>query len=209
MKRFTVGNSGSIFSVLTGAILLAAGCMPRDLDPSTLRSMIPPPAPQLRELNRLEGDWKTSGSIRFLAAREAIETTGENTAAWACDGRYLVDRSTYTLGPIGTMSGVSIWTWDDREKRYRIWWFDGLGESAQGTARFDAGSRTWQIRTRGSNGRCSVRSHGTIRHVNKDHLEWTWRQWDGWGIFRISEMRGTSVRQGGGGSSTEAGSSIQ
>ncbi len=139
-------------------------------------------------------DW-ISPRLDALEAKEPIKTTGQNAATWECDGRFLVDRSTYDLGPLGPMTGLNIWTWDDSDRCFRIWWFDGLGESAQGTARFDASSQTWRIRTRGSNGRCSVLSRGTIRHVDNDHLEWTWRQWDGWGIFRISEMHGSSVRQ--------------
>lgn len=181
--------------VLSSLLYVSVGCVPRDMDLADMKNMIPPPAPQLKELERLQGDWTTKGTIQFIAAKEPVLTTGSNSAAWECDGRFLVDRSTYDLGPLGQMTGISIWTWDANDKTYRMWWFDGLGESARGTARFDGDSQTWHVRTRGTNGRCSVLSRGTLRHVDSDHLEWTWKQWDGWRIFKISEMNGTSTRR--------------
>lgn len=185
----------SHYALLSSMFLSVVGCMPRDMDIAALKNMMPPPAPQLRELQRLTGDWTTEGTIEFIAAKEPIQTRGSNSAAWECDGRFLIDRSTYDMGPLGAMTGMSIWTWDAGDQCYRMWWFDGFGESARGTARYDADNRTWHVRTRGTNGRCSVLSRGTIHHVDDDHLDWTWKQWDGWRIFKISEMRGTSTRR--------------
>lgn len=181
--------------VVSVIILTQSGCMPRDMDLADMKAMMPPPAPQLAELNRLHGDWTTSGTIQFIAAKDPLTTTGSNSAAWECDGRFLVDRSTYDMGPLGKMSGINIWTWDAGSGCYRLWWFDGFGESARGTASFDAKEKAWHIRTRGTNGKCAVVSRGTIRHVDDNHLEWTWKQWDSWRIFKISEMSGTSTRK--------------
>ncbi len=131
----------------------------------------------------------------MIGLDDPLIVTGRNHAEWTCDRRVLVDRSTFEMGALGPMAGTNVWSWDPRRQRFRLWWFDSFGESATGHARYDAATRTWHMRTRGTNGWCRILSRGTIRHVNDDTLEWTWRQSDSWGWFTIADMRGTSRRK--------------
>jgi hypothetical protein len=150
---------------------------------------------ELEQLNQLVGKWHTSGTVEFIGLAEPIQTTGTSEAAWECDGRMLVERSRFDMGPLGAMSGMSLWNWDPHDRCYRMWWFDSFGERTSGKARYDERKRTWSISTRGRGSLCRVVTRGTIRVVDDHELEWTWDQWDSWGILRFARMRGTSLRQ--------------
>ena len=169
--------------------------MPKDMSLEDMRAMRPGRSAELERLDMLAGDWTTEGTVEFITAREPIHTTGENHSAWECDGRFLVERASFDMGALGPMTGISIWTWDAGARRYRMWWFDSFGESASGTARFDDRAMTWHIKTRGQNGFCRVRSRGTIRQIDCDTLEWTWRQNAFMGLFKIADMKGVSRRK--------------
>ncbi len=173
---------------------LLNGCLQRNFDLEKVKEMIPEPSPELEKLNMLVGNWETSGRVKMLGLQEPLITKGTSEAIWECDGRFLTDRSHFELGELGPMSGMSIWTWDTKHRKYRMWWFDGFGETAKGFATFDEASQTWHIKTRGRNGWCSVISKGTIHRVDENTLAWTWKQWDGWHLFKIGDMSGTSTR---------------
>jgi hypothetical protein len=125
---------------------------------------------------------------------EPASTTGSSNAAWACDRRFLVDRSEYDMGPLGPMTGINVWGWNAQRRRFTFSWFDSFGESATGHARYDVRDRTWHIRTTGQSTRCSVKNKGTIHVVDGDTLEWTWETRSQWGFPKYAEYRGTSRR---------------
>lgn len=145
-------------------------------------------------LNMLAGTWRTEGTIQFIGQDEPMRVTGRSVAKWDCDGRVLLDRSEYDLADFGPMTGVSIWTADEKRGRFQMHWFDSYGETATGTARWDAGTRTLHIRTKGRNALCNVVNDGTVRQINANKLEWTWEQHDATRIVKYSTMRGTSER---------------
>ncbi len=183
---------------LTLAVLiltLSSGCLAPKFDLEAVKKLIHDRPAQLDALNMLVGKWKTQGEVKMIGMDEPILTSGTSEAVWECDGRILMDRATYDMGPMGPMSGVSIWTWDASQKQYRMWWYDSFGETAQGTARYDEKTRTWHFKNRGRSSLCNVISKGTIRMIDQDHLEWTYDQWDAWGILKFSTMKGTSTRK--------------
>ncbi len=180
--------------VLVIVMLASGGCLRPNFDIETIKKFMPGPSPQLKHLDMLAGKWKTTGQVKMMGLKDQMMTVGTSEAKWICNDRFLVDQSNFDLDQLGPMGGMSVWTWDNRASVYRFWWFDGFGETAQGTATFDQPARTWHIKTVGRNGWCSVISKGTIHQIDNDTLEWTWNQWDGWHIFRIGEMSGTSKR---------------
>lgn len=189
MRRLRIDAIGFAIAILT-----MSGCAQQGFDIEQLKQRIPPRAEALDRLNMLLGAWETEGEVRFIGTKEVIHTRGTSVARWECDGRFLVDRSSYEMGPLGPMSGISVWGWDPQRKRYLMWWFDGFGESASGSASYSESTRTWRIRTRGRSSICNVVNHGTIRMIDNDTLEWTWTQWDAWHILKYAEMKGTSRR---------------
>ncbi len=174
---------------------LVSGCVSPGMSLESMKEMMPERSPELDKLNMLAGDWITEGQVQFIGMDEPIKTTGTSHASWACDGRFLMDHSDYDMGPLGPMKGVSVWGWDAQRKRFVFWWFDGFGESAQGTARYDGSARTWHISTHGQSSRCRVKNQGTIRLVDDDTLEWTWTQRSVWGFPKYADMKGISRRQ--------------
>jgi hypothetical protein len=177
---------------------MLSGCAPHEFDIEQLKERLPPRAAELDRLDMLAGRWETEGTVRFIGAKDPITTRGTSEAQWECDRRFLVDRSSYDMGPLGPMGGISVWGWDPQRRRYLMSWFDGFGESASGWARFDESTRTWRIETRGRSTLCHVVNHGTIRMIDDDTLEWTWTQWDAWHILKYAEMKGASRRAPGG-----------
>lgn len=175
-------------------LLPLAGCSQITFDLETVKEKISHRPPQLEALSQLEGRWTTSGTVEFIGMDEPIQTEGSTEARWECDGRILVDRSSYSMGPLGQMTGVSIWTWDDARNRYSISWFDSFGETATGHGRYDEATRTWHFQTKGRSSLCDIFAKGTIRVVDADTLEWTYDQWDSWRIMRFSKMYGKSER---------------
>jgi len=171
----------------------ACSTPPMSLD--AMKAMMPVRPPELDTLQMLVGDWTTEGQVQFIGMDEPMTTTGTSSAAWACDKRFLIDRSEYDMGPLGPMKGVSVWGWDPQRRRFVFWWFDGFGESASGTARFDESAKMWHISTRGQSTRCSVKNKGTIRMLDENTLEWTWAQWSAWGFPKYADMKGVSRRR--------------
>lgn len=187
----------SVAQGMTIAVVVAVcgtGCAPCRMDVEQMKAMLPSRAPEFDALEMLAGSWKTSGRVRMAGLARSIETTGTSKAAWACGRRLMVEHSTFDMGDLGTMNGMSIWTWDARAGRYRMWWFDSFGESATGTARLDEASKTWHVRTVGRNPWTRVRSKGTIQAIDADTLEWTWSQRDGLALFKLAHMQGVSHR---------------
>lgn len=174
---------------------LTTACSAPPMSFEAMKAMMPDRPPELDALDMLVGDWTTEGQVQFIGADEPITTTGTSSARWECDKRFLIDRSDYDMGPLGPMKGVSIWGWDSQRKRFAFWWFDGFGESASGTARYDSSAKIWHISTRGQSTRCNVKNKGTIKMLDANTLEWTWEQWSAWGFPKYADMKGVSRRR--------------
>lgn len=181
------------FTIL--ALMGVSGCVAPRMSVDELKARLPARPSELDRLNMLVGAWDTAGTVKLIGMDDPIETTGRSVARWSADGWLLIDESEYDMGSLGRMSGVSLWTWDDRAKVYRVYWFDSFGERASGTARFDEATRTWRMKTSGRSAVCSVMSQGEIQLLDDGRLAWTYDQWDGWGFMKFAEMRGTSTRR--------------
>ncbi len=177
------------------AACLMPGCASPGMSLESMKAMMPERSSELDKLNMLAGDWVTEGQVQFIGMDEPIHTTGTSHAQWECDGRFLMDRSDYDMGPLGPLKGVSMWGWDAQRKQFAFWWFDGFGESASGTARYDEGAKTWHITTRGQSTRCNVKNKGTIKVLDDNTLAWTWEQWSVWGFPKYADMKGVSRRK--------------
>ncbi|MGE3180047.1 MAG: DUF1579 family protein [Phycisphaerae bacterium] len=176
-----------------GAFLLT-GCSTSTFSMDEIRAQLTTKPAHLNVLNMLQGTWTTEGTIEFIGQDAPARVTGRSTAEWDCDGRVLIDHSDYDIADFGPMRGVSIWTADEKPGTFQIHWFDSFGETATGTARWEASTRTLKIRTKGKNALCNVVNDGTVRQIDPNTLEWTWEQHDATRIVRYSTMRGTSKR---------------
>ena len=190
-----MNRSWRAFLGLMSLLMLLPGCAACGFDASAMKDRMPPRPAELDRLSALAGKWRTEGEVRMLGLADPIHTSGTSEANWECDRRLLVERSTFDMGALGPMNGVSVWSYDARARRYEMHWFDSFGESAKGSARFDAKKNTWVMRVQGRNAFTDIAADGTIRVINDDTLEWTWKQYDAWHIIQFADMKGRSVRE--------------
>jgi len=185
-----------IVTTVTLALLtiLASGCLPK-MTAEELGSFSPDRPEQLDKLDMLLGTWETAGEVRMAILDEVVHTTGTNEAKWSLDRRMLIDQAKLDMGPLGKLTGFTVWTWDDAIGKYRMWWFDSMGEFSEGIVTYDEKRQLWKIRTTGSKYGYSTSGTGTIRRMDDDTLEWTWREGDGWGFITFADMRGVSHRR--------------
>ena len=128
----------------------------------------PPPRPaELDRLDMFVGSWEGTAEIMMPGADEAMTSTGKNEATWELDKRFLVSKLNLDMGEHGTMEGLEVWTWDNKAKTYRTWWFSSMGDAAQATARYDEESgeliRKEHDGLRGGEARVGVRKRAVRR----------------------------------------------
>ncbi len=184
--------------IVLGVGLMASwGCMPK-LDVESLKAMQPARPPEMDRLGGFIGKWEGSGEIRMAVLTEVLPTTGVSTNAWDCDGRCMLEHDEYEMGDLGSVSDVSVWTWDPKGKVFRIHRFDSIGGVAVGTADYHEKSQTWRLKSKTQTPWGAMVSRGTVKMVDEDTLEWTWDEWPAWdwlGLFKIAEMKGTNRRR--------------
>jgi len=180
-----------VLAMVTGG---SAGCMPK-MSIEQIKAMQPVRPPQLDRLDMLLGKWETSGEVRMTVLDGVLSTSGSNEATWAMDKRFLVDRADLNMGELGAMTGMSIWTWDPTVRKYRMWWFDSFGETSEATASYNETTRTWHMKARGQKYGHATTGKGTLRQIDENTLEWTWKEYAGLGLIKLADMKGISRRQ--------------
>lgn len=175
-------------------VLPGTGCMPR-MTIEDIARLRPPRPSELDRLDRLVGEWETVGEVRMSVLEKPLPTTGRSVARWAHDERFLIEEAVLDMGELGRVSGTSLWTYDARARRYRMWWFDSLGETSRAEITFHERTDTWHMRTRGQKYGYTTTGRGTLRHLDDDTLEWTWREFDATGLIKLADMKGVSRRQ--------------
>jgi hypothetical protein len=159
----------------------------------------PEKPPELARLDMFLGEWETIGTIELAMLDEPIATRGRNRAHWALDGYVLADQADLEMGPFGRIRGTTLWTYDPAIGKYRMWWFDTLGETSSVVATFDDRSQTWRMKAAGQKYGRRTSGRGTIRRIDNNTLEWTWDEASGSGLIRFAKMRGISRRLDSGG----------
>ena len=178
---------------LSAAAALLAGChAPGSAAHSCLQR--PSPPTELRQLDALAGSWETTGEVRLAVLDEPFQTRGSNRAEWTLDGRLLADYAALEMGPMGHVSGMSLWMFDSSIKRFRMSWFDSLGEVSEAIVRFDERTRTFHMRAVGAKYGFRTSGRCRLRVVDSDTLEWTWKDYDSLGLIKFADMHGISRR---------------
>jgi len=178
----------------TASGLCITGCLPK-MTPEELGSFERVRPVELERLDMLLGRWETTGEVNMAVLDGVVHTSGTNEAKWSLDRRMVVDQAELDMGPLGKLTGFTIWTWDEAIGKYRMWWFDSMGEFSQGIVTYDESKKQWRIKTSGSKYGYNTSGRGTIRQIDKDTLEWTWREGDGWGLMTFADMHGVSTRR--------------
>jgi len=176
------------------ASLGVVGCMPK-FTVEELKNMRPERPAELDKLNMFAGQWESTSEMKLAVLDETMHGTGTGTAAWECDGWLMVERGEYETGELGTMDMLGVWAWDPKAKVYRNWWFNSYGEISTATARYEESTRTWRMKGKGRGPWGASVVKGTMKMVDDDNMEWTWTEWDGLGLTKTMEIKGTSKRK--------------
>lgn len=81
------------------------------------------PGPRHRELAELAGTWRRTYRFRFTPGAEWHEATGLAEAEMLCDGRFLLEHSTWHLGA-ARMESYQLLGYDNLSDEYVSLWFD-------------------------------------------------------------------------------------
>ncbi|KAA3618767.1 MAG: DUF1579 domain-containing protein [Calditrichaeota bacterium] len=89
----------------------------------------------MKKFNFLLGDWNLVYNIPQSALSKAMKGTGEGTFKRAMDDKYVYfDYSSLIEGEKG--EAHAIFSWDEKLKFYRFWWFESSGNFSKATCNF-------------------------------------------------------------------------
>lgn len=168
------------------------GCQKPDLS----EMMKDPERPeQLNQLNMFVGEWTSTARSEMPDSDEVLNSRGRNTIEWAADDRVLVERWESTMDSGESISGVSIWTWDETAGHYRLWDFDSHGSVSTGKATWDDETGTWNVTMDARNlvTGDTYRMAGTMT-ARTGEMDWSWSLLGPFG-GKMFTFTGTSERR--------------
>jgi len=170
------------------------GCMPK-ITIDDMKQMTPKRPPELGMLDAFIGRWTSEGEAKFTGLDETIKMTGTSEAKWDGNGWIFVNRFSSSMADLGDMLGIETWTYDVRAKKFRTTWADDHGGSGVGTAWHDARTNTWHVKSKVYSPWGDNIGVGTAHFVDKDTVEWNWKEYAMGGLMLTMEMNGTNHRR--------------
>jgi hypothetical protein len=121
-----------------------------------------PLSPEMRILERWIGTWDTVAVAKPAewTPKEA-RTTSTSTRTWVLDKSLVMESTQNSDGK----EGLSLFTYDPKQKAYRHWWFGSEGHTTKSTCQWDDVSETLSFRSE-DNG---LTSRGAMRFIDDDH----------------------------------------
>jgi hypothetical protein len=103
---------------------------------------MPAPAPELKKLDFLTGDWTAEGTA--MAGSAGTSKWNMNTHAEWLEGNYfLVEHSHGDLGPAGKITELAVMGYDRDRKVYTYNVFSSAGQAESATGSIDGDTWTW------------------------------------------------------------------
>jgi len=177
------------------ALMPVVGCVSTGMDMDEWSQ--PARAPELDQLQPLVGKWKVDYEMKAAGSDEVMKGTGTNEITWGIGNRYLIENTTMSMGPDKPGTGMGLWTWDPKAKRFKTWWFDDWSMLGSGTVKYCPDCRGYCFKGKGYNMEMGMSTvgEGCMRFVDDNTMKWCWKERIPWTPFVIMEMCGTSVRQ--------------
>jgi hypothetical protein len=165
----------------------------------------PAPAPELKNLERLTGNWTSTAEMISPSKEEIMKhmpagskeppsTFGSgNKTEWAMGGVGLKSEGWYEMGEGQKVNYVEYWTWDSKAKKYRTWYLSDWGESGTGLVTPCTDCDGFCVKGEGVDAQGNKkRMDGCFKFVDKDTVDWNFCEYNPWGKM---SMKGTSKRQ--------------
>ena len=169
-------------TVAAVAVLLISGLPGMAQEATTIQQ-----SPESKVLERFVGTWKMDQTMKTANGRE-VKSTGFITQRLVMGGRYA--EATSVSNP-GEQQVLQLFTFDDKKRIYRSWFFNSNGQSSEWKGTWDNDSKTM---TRTANLGRGNTGTATTRLVDDDTMEFalTGKHRDG-RVF--VEIRSTLTRQ--------------
>lgn len=116
--------------------LLAAGSVQAQMAP-------PSPAPELKKLDFMTGDWTAEGTINAGPGMPGGKFTQTSHAEWMDGNFFLVEHDNGDYGAMGKAKEMAIFGYDSDRKVYTYHAFSSTGEDEGSTGTVDGDTWTW------------------------------------------------------------------
>lgn len=179
-------------SVLVLSMAGLVGCGERTVDFSQIRR--PARSAEMSAFDVFVGSWNWQAEM--LNADAAHKSwTGTATWQWTLDQQCLHGQLSAKSGDVA-FDSAGFWTWDSKSSKYRWWMFNNWGYPQQGTAKYDAATRSWTMNYSGT-GLDGTASTGQYRMtvVDNNTLKWEMTEWTSMRLAKKMEMTGTYTRK--------------
>ena len=130
MRRISLAAVSVCFALLTVASLYA------QMGPPT-------PAPELKKLEMLAGDWVGEGTMTMAPGAPASKWTEKTHAEWMEGNFFLVEHSDMDLAAMGKGKELALMGYDPDKKVYTYRSFNSWGEAEDSTGTLDGDTWTW------------------------------------------------------------------
>ena len=178
--------------VIAPVLASLIGCSARTVNFADIHR--PARAAEMSAFDVFVGTWNWQAEM--LNADQAHKSwTGTATWQWTLDNRCLHGQLSAKSADCA-FDTAGIWTWDVKSKKYIWWMFNNWGYPQQGTAKYDAASRSWTLNYKGT-GLDGSASEGQYRLtvVDNNTIKWEMTEWTSMRLAKKMEMKGTYTRK--------------
>jgi|SRR5579884_1635454 len=102
-----------------------------------------PPAPELKKLDFLAGNWTAEGNVNPGPGMPAGKFSMNTRAEWLEGNYFLVEHSDGDLGAMGKMKELAVMGYDPDHKVYTYSAFNNVGQAETATGTVDGDTWTW------------------------------------------------------------------
>jgi hypothetical protein len=125
-----------LLAVCTGLLALVTAM-------SAHAQMGPTPAPELKKLDFMAGNWTTEGTMNPGTGMPGGKFTSMAHAVWMEGNFFLVEHSDLDMTGMGKMKELAVLGYDPDRKVYTYTAFNSMGEAESATGTVDGDTWTW------------------------------------------------------------------
>jgi len=117
-------------------VLITAAAMQAQMGPPT-------PAPELKKLDFLTGDWTSEGTVNPGPGMPGGKFTETTHAQWMEGNFFLIEHTDADMAGMGKFKEYSVLGYDKEKKVYTYTAFNSMGEAESATGTVDGDTWTW------------------------------------------------------------------
>ena len=145
---------------------------------SSAQMEMPKPAPELKQLDWMAGSWKLDGDAKPSPYGPGGKMTMTEDVRWMQGNFFLVSRSTFSGGGMGSGSGIAVMGYDSDAKKFTYNEFNSFGEATKSMGTVDGKTWTWYGEDKMGKGKfimnvTSPTSYTFQYDMSKDGNTWT------------------------------------